>query len=117
VITIAVKGLNCEPNKPLFSDAALAQVARQPQQQQQPLTIIYPSSSVSYIDYWPDGVELSLLCATSPQWSTLAVRWFKDNVPLVSSDRWRYSNLSHYSCASSLPGYGNVVVEAASSHL
>jgi len=73
--------------------AALTQVARQQQQQQQqkpePLTIVYPSSSVTYIDYWPDSVELSLLCATSPQWSTLLFQWYKDNDVIVNSDRWR----------------------------
>jgi len=71
------------------SCTALEQVATQ-QQQQQPLVIDYPSSSVSYIDFWPDGVELSLLCATSPQWSMLSFQWYKDGVALVNSDTLRH---------------------------
>ena len=75
----------------LVVDAALSQVAGQQQQQQPTLAIIYPSLSVTYVDYWPDGVPLSLLCATGPQWSTLSFRWFKDDVALVSSNRLRYT--------------------------
>jgi len=58
------------------------------------MTIVYPSSNVTYIEYWPDGVELSLLCATVPHPATLSFRWFKDNVPLANSARWRYRNVS-----------------------
>jgi len=71
----------------MFYCTALARVLRQ--QQSQPLSIVYPSSATTYIDYWPDGVELSLLCATSPEWSPLSVNWYKDNIRIVNSDRWR----------------------------
>ena len=70
---------------------ALADVARQPQQQQpEPVSIVFPSSAVSEVIYWPDGIELSLLCAARPHWSTVSFDWYKDDVPIVSSQRWRY---------------------------
>ena len=73
----------------VFVGAALAQVAGQ-QQQQQTVSIIYPSASLTYVDHWPDGVALSLFCATSPQWSTLPFHWLKNGLTLASSDRWRF---------------------------
>ena len=76
-------------------DAALVQVAREQQQQPEPLSIVYPSSAVTYIDYWPDGVELSLLCATTPQWSTLPFQWYKNDVLLTNSGRLRYQSRTH----------------------
>ena len=79
--------------------AALVEIARQQQQQQtEPLSIIYPSSAITYIDYWPDDVELSLLCATTPLWSTLTFQWFKDDVLITNSDRWRYYNIMRSFC-------------------
>jgi len=75
----------------MYCSAALVQLAREQQQQQQAASpsVVYPSSSVTYIDYWPDGAELSLLCAASRPAATLVVQWFKDAVLLASSDRLR----------------------------
>jgi len=65
----------------LFVDTALVSVRGQ-------LAIVYPQSTVTFINYWPEGIDISLLCAAE-QLITLNITWYKNGTKLENSENWR----------------------------